>query len=74
MAARGLGGARCLVSANFRKSPKLKGGGRGEQARKKKKPQSCALLPAGGRHGCQEGGLKNPQAAGWRVEPPPPPP
>lgn len=48
MAARGLGGARCLVSANFRKSPKLKGG-RGEQARKKKKPQSYALLPAGGR-------------------------
>lgn len=49
MAARGLSGARCLVSANFRKGPKLKGGSQAREKKKKKKPHSCALLPAGGR-------------------------
>ncbi len=61
MAARGLGGARCLVSANFRKSPKPKrragegggpgerGGGGGSRARKQQQRPSSARLPAGGR-------------------------
>lgn len=62
MAARGLSGARCLVSANFRKSPKLKRG-RGEevgesQARKKKAAELCLASCRGqSTHSRQDGGL-----------------
>lgn len=86
MSARGLDGARCLVSANFRKSPKPKrraggsrGVGGGSQARKKKKKKrnSYALLPAGGRAPMAARrpagpGAGEPADDRWRVERPPP--
>lgn len=81
MAARGLGGARCLVSANLRKSPKPKGWGGGNGQPSEKENAAAWLCAASCRgqstHGCRQGGpawrwgTRGRLDGAWNRSPPP---